>query len=285
MFRSSPIVAAAAAMLLVQSTSVGFAEPQAAPKAALQVVSEGPAQQWNTTRLILRSERIGRDFFVEVTAPPMPAPAGQKLPAVYTLDGGQGIVSAQVSVLIRSGRMAPAYVVSINSSSIDARNTDLFHKGGAFTKDGPVYAAGGQAFETFLLEEVRPFLQSRFPLDPDKAVLMGHSLGGTFAAHVLARNPGAFNAYLIASPGLNVDPDVLGEVARASVKGGRRRVFLGYAPQDAIDFHSDRLFGALNGSGSALEVRRQVFEDDDHLSIYLHIAPKALPFLLPPASR
>jgi pimeloyl-ACP methyl ester carboxylesterase len=188
------------------------------------------------------------------------------------------------------GEMAPAYVISIgypnpNGSYIGERNTDLSHVRAPYVPGGPEYGGGGTAFEAFLISELKPALEARLPLDPDKAVLFGHSLGGLFAATVLANNPEAFAGYVIASAPLDRDRDIVNKVRAAGQRGAGRRVYVSYTPEDVEVFEAGALGPALAEAGSTFEVRNRFFEDEKHRSSFLRVPQDAFPYLLPPPTR
>jgi len=57
-------------------------------------------------------------------------------------------------------------------------------------------------FLAFLVDELRPQLETRYRMSGDHA-LFGHSFGGVFASYALLVRPVAFSKYLIGSPNLN----------------------------------------------------------------------------------
>jgi uncharacterized protein len=61
---------------------------------------------------------------------------------------------------------------------------------------------GADMFLSFLLDELRPAIARRYPVDPDRQSLTGHSLGGFFTLYVLVKRPGAFRNYAAISPSL-----------------------------------------------------------------------------------
>jgi len=61
---------------------------------------------------------------------------------------------------------------------------------------------GADMFLSFLLTELRPAIARRYPVDPDRQSLTGHSLGGFFTLHVLVNKPSAFHNYAAISPSL-----------------------------------------------------------------------------------
>ena len=66
----------------------------------------------------------------------------------------------------------------------------------------PVAPGGADAFLRFIEDELTPFLAERLPIDPDDRTLVGVSLGGFFALHVLLSRPGAFRGCVAVSPAL-----------------------------------------------------------------------------------
>ena len=261
----------------------------------LTVVSEGkyPA---GVRHFVVRSALVGRNFDIVVSPPPIFASwvsadlkaAGskqlkQKLPAIYALDAGYGIAGPIAQMMVGVGAMSPAYIVSVGYGDHDHRwhNTDLLYR--PVTKDGVTYGGGGATFLAFLTEELRPFLEARYPLDPSQAILLGHSFGGLFAANVLAQSPGAFDGYVIASPSVWMDPQVLARLSSAG-KRDERRVFIAAGEQEEprmLDGVS-RLDAILTTAPSALEVARRVFPTEDHISYYPLLVQAAFRWMLPP---
>ncbi|MDQ1078077.1 alpha/beta hydrolase [Pseudoroseomonas cervicalis] len=67
---------------------------------------------------------------------------------------------------------------------------------------GPEGSGGAAAFLHFLEHALLPELARRWPVDPARLALFGHSLGGLFAVHALLRRPGLFARLIAASPSL-----------------------------------------------------------------------------------
>lgn len=61
---------------------------------------------------------------------------------------------------------------------------------------------GADAFHRFITEELRPLIARMFPLDPDRQSLMGYSLGGLFALHVMFAHPNVYQSLFIGSPSI-----------------------------------------------------------------------------------
>jgi predicted alpha/beta superfamily hydrolase len=57
-------------------------------------------------------------------------------------------------------------------------------------------------FLTFIENELKPFIEERYPADPNDQTLLGISLGGLFALHALFSAPGSFQRYIAISPSI-----------------------------------------------------------------------------------
>jgi len=284
-------VLAAAAVVAMLAASA-FAQPT--PK--LSVRSQRDDSTGDARRFVVHSAVVGRDFVVVVSRPPIFAswvspdlkaagsnqPA-QKLPAIYALDAGYRVAGPLAQMMAGVGTMSPAYVVSVGygEGQPDRHNTDLLHR--AVTEGGVTYGGGGARFLAFLTEELRPFLEAKYPLDPHRAILFGHSFGGLFAANVLAESPGAFDGYVIGSPSVWMDPQVLAGLARVT-RGKERRVFVAVGEQEETRMvdGANQLAAILTAAPSAFKVESRVFAGEGHISYYPLLIQAAFPWLVPP---
>lgn len=266
-----------ASVLLVSAPERAFAQE-------LTVVEEGQAIQARAVQFVVRSLHADRDYLIQVTPPARPPVfPGQKAAVVYALDGGWGVAGAAGWLLGGGGAMSPAYIVTIGypTGQPNTREADLLPRP-VVRQDGSV-AKGGRSeqFTRFLLEELKPFIEGRYPVDPSRAVLFGHSLGGVFTANVLAEHPDAFAGFLIASPSVWADTTVPDRLRALSAEGAGPRVFVGYGElEDPYMLEGGRqVSAALAGRGDRLSTH--VFAGDFHITYYPAALGAALPFLLP----
>ncbi len=149
---------------------------------------------------------------------PAGTPPATGYPVIYVLDGGEsfGLFSDLAARIARRARRTgqdPAMVVAIGyprgAPSPDRRIYDLsppLEPGHVMPNrpDGEPWPAlgGGDAFLDRIETEVRPVIRSRFPADPRRETLYGHSFGGLLVLHALFSRPGAFHAYVASSPSL-----------------------------------------------------------------------------------
>ncbi|WP_107841335.1 alpha/beta hydrolase [Metasolibacillus meyeri] len=61
---------------------------------------------------------------------------------------------------------------------------------------------GAENFSRFLEEELKPIIQADYPVNTNKQVLFGHSLGGYFALWQLFNAPTSYHKYIAISPSI-----------------------------------------------------------------------------------
>ncbi len=287
---SRAIAVAFAFGLALASVTPARSEPVA-------IVSENPPVPGDYHRYVLRSERLGREFAVTVEIPQATAfLPGQKFPAIYALDSGYGVAGPQGRLLGGTGAMAPAIIVSVGYPPGQGafRNTDLLHNKLEPRPDAPpgqaTIGGGGKAFEAFLLEDLRPFIEARYPADPRRAILFGHSFGGLFAANVFANNPDAFAGWIIGSASVWADPEVAAAVARGAPKAKAARVYLsvGELEDGAARGAAQRMRNGYTALENALKhkpgiaLSARMYMGESHLSYYPRLVTDGFPYVLPP---
>lgn len=236
----------------------------------------------------MKSRHTGREYVVQVSAPIDPLPPGQKVPAIYVLDGNWyfGMATDTVRLHKIGGAMSPAYVVAIGyadptfHSVVANRESDfLFDR-----IEGPLGAMGGDgaAFLEFLIQELAPFIEERFQVDPGRGVLAGQSLGGIFTANVLVRYPDSFSAYLIGSPSLWADGELVA-AAHKFTRGGGRRVFIGVGGAESPTMREGTsvLAAALSSPATGLIVEHAELSTHSHTSMAGAWFASGLYYLLP----
>lgn len=284
-----------ATLALAATFALAGAPARAAP---LSVVSDAATLPPGFNHFVLHSERIGRDFEIWVNVPSATVfLPGQKFPVIYALDSGYGIAGPQGLLLGNTGAMAPAIIVSVGYKSGETvwRNTDLTHNkfelpGGQAPPPGAPVGGGGAAFEAFLLEDLKPFIEAKYPGNPKRSVLFGHSLGGLFVANVFADNPDAFYGYIIGSASAWADGTVVKRVAEAASKAHGARVYLTVGEdEDAMAINGDgRMRKGYDGLAAALKgrpgviLKTQMYLGENHLSYYPRLVTDGFPFILPP---
>ncbi|RLD70965.1 MAG: hypothetical protein DRI87_07575 [Bacteroidetes bacterium] len=124
-------------------------------------------------------------------------------PVLYLLDGRTHFLHASgiTQFLSASGVIPEMIVVAVVNVN---RNRDFTP-----TKLSQVAESGGaEKFTDFFANELFPFMERNYRVQ-SYDILMGHSLGGTFATYVLLNKPEMFDGYISVSPYLMYDSNLL----------------------------------------------------------------------------
>jgi predicted alpha/beta superfamily hydrolase len=138
-------------------------------------------------------------------------------PALYCLDAYAqfGILTETYRYLSFSGEIRPLLLVGISYEC--TRDENIYYRArdylpshippeklGAAAKFAPA-SGGASNFVRFIRDELIPFVEREYRVDPTDRGLFGHSYGGTFAAWVLFNHSELFQRYLLGSPALGWD--------------------------------------------------------------------------------
>ena len=133
-------------------------------------------------------------------------------------------------------------------------------------------AGGADATGRFVLDEVLPWVDARYPTSSARLVV-GHSLGGLAALYTAAMRPGVFRVVIAASPSLWWDGGATGaDIATrlASDSSHARSIFItsgdleGGLDQAVTKFATTLTSLVHDTTGSHLAFRRQRYEGHDH---------------------
>jgi predicted alpha/beta superfamily hydrolase len=135
-----------------------------------------------------------------------------KYPVMYMLDGKWHFHHATgiVQFLSSRGAMPPTIVVAI--VNVD-RNRDFTPT--AIEKKANT--GGADKFMSFITDELMPEVNQNYRTNPYE-ILVGHSLGGTFATYALLNNPEVFDAYIAISPYMMFDDNMLLAKAKTDLR-------------------------------------------------------------------
>ncbi len=224
----------------------------------------------------------------------------QKYPVVYLLDGPGHFLSVvgmihQLSTTNGNTLCPEMIVVGIENT---VRSRDLTP---TETSEGPLAenSGGGENFIAFLEKELMPYVEAHYPTQPYR-MLIGHSLGGLTAMHILLHHPDLFNAYISIDPSMWWDDRHLlseaGDLLKEKDFTGKS-LYLGIANTMPADMSLKKLkkdtSEATNHQRSILDLsklldknpqnglryRYKYYQDDDHGSVPLITEYDALRFI------
>ena len=210
----------------------------------------------------LESRVLGESRPIEISLPPDYASSDRTFPLLVVLDGEfEHEIAAAISRFYAAMSPLPSMIV------VGVRNTnrtrDMTPAPVAGFTPPPEAAAGGGAdrFLAFLSDELLPYLEQNYRVAPMR-VLVGHSLGGLFALHAVARRPELFLGYLVMEPAVWWNNQRELETARGSLQlpaARRARVMLVNSPPLGLD--------TTRWGGDAPMVREIDVEGESHSSM------------------
>ena len=121
--------------------------------------------------------------------------------------------SDAVHLLSANGRIPAMIVVGINNTDRTRDMTPTKPKTGFGGTPWTGPAGGADKFLIFIADELLPTIDHNYRTRPYRVVI-GHSLGGLFAVYALLNRPEVFQGYIITSPSLWWDDQVLVKTAQ-----------------------------------------------------------------------
>lgn len=277
-----------------------------------------------TTVHRLRSEEIDQEFEVRVAAPrTAPRGLGPEVPSVvYVLDGDLyfGTVTEMTRLMHQLfHELPPLLVVAVGYGTDEPRiQGELRNRDFTPTQD-PAFEAlgrrmfpdwkpllpdgermgGADRFLEFLTSQVKPFVEETYTVRRERSTIFGASLGGLFALYTMLTRPTAFTHYVISSPAIWWDGEMLFDVEERLAGGASdldARVFMGVGSlEEGLGIpHVDamrtvtnvgKMTERLHGRDyPSLSLSAHVFPDETHTSVVPAVLTRGLRTLLGPAS-
>jgi predicted alpha/beta superfamily hydrolase len=164
--------------------------------------TDAPVSPPGCVQFDLASNIAGRTYRVFVYQPLVPPPP-EGYPVITVTDGNMNFLLAMVMAGMFAFQAKPAVIVGVGyptSAPFDLMRLRVRD----MTPDLPLASqplspglpeptpenyGGAELFRRFLVEELRPVIAGRWPVDPDDQTLYGYSLGGLFTLVVLFADP------------------------------------------------------------------------------------------------
>lgn len=188
-----------------------------------QPVSEGIVIP-NTSEYFLKSEINHVIYRISISLPPQYNDSvNARFSVLYFLDGNVWLplASSVLQSINKTDFVEPIIMVGIGyeveTFEYDVvQRTHDYTPTRSFSADSsmsfryktPIRSGGADTFLLVLEQEIIPFIDSLFRTNENRTIA-GHSLGGLFATYVMLEKPRLFTNYLIASPAVWWDENIL----------------------------------------------------------------------------
>lgn len=230
---------------------------------------------------LISSAAVRDDFRIDISLPEGYYKSKGKYPVVYLLDSNLFFkMVAGIAQFFQFGNVVPPIIIVGIGYSVEREHMKLRDRDYLPTHH-PVSELSGGAdnFLAFLTDELQPFIEDRYRVIRDDCVLAGDSYSGLFALYALFQKPEAFKKYIIGSPSIYWDQEVIldcEEEFAAKNDELKARVFLSVGELEAI---SEPAFAKMVSNVETiyeklisrqyrgLELEKHIFEGETHLSV------------------
>ncbi|HST07918.1 MAG TPA: alpha/beta hydrolase-fold protein, partial [Gemmatimonadaceae bacterium] len=187
----------------------------------------------------LVSKTLGETRQISVSLPRDYGASHERYPVLVVLDGEfEHDIAASIARFYASTSVLPSMIV------VGVRNTNRMRDlstapTAGFTPPPEAGSSTGGAdrFLRFLSDELLPYVDRAYRTTPMR-VLVGHSVGGLFALHVIAQRPALFTGYVVMEPAVWWNNELEFRAARASLAAAvapRARVILVNTQHTVLD--------------------------------------------------
>lgn len=226
---------------------------------------------------VLPRSANGRQYQLHVAVPPSVASGNpRRVPVVYLTDPCWDfpLVHATLGNLAFDQAVPECLLVGVGAPG-DGLNWDAVRVPDLAPVRDPTHPpgageeGGAARFLEALEQEILPFVEGRWPVDRERRVLMGSSLGGLFALFATFARPGLFPRVVAVSPAVIWAREwLLGMEERFHAAGGAldARLFLSGAAEEWPEFLASivRFEARLRGRYAGLNYQWRLIDGERH---------------------
>lgn len=207
--------------------------------AQLAIAASAPAPLVIGQTFTMESKLLKETRRINVYAPPpCEGDKAQACPVLYMPDGGMAEdflhVAGLVQVSVGNATMRPFIVVGIENTE---RRRDLTGPTeAAEDRKIAVHVGGSAAFRSFIRDELKPLIRSRYRVT-DESAIVGESLAGLFIIETFFLEPDLFDSYIAISPSLWWNQQALANTAMQrldAMKLAHKALYLTSAGDDIL---------------------------------------------------
>ncbi|WP_159875762.1 alpha/beta hydrolase [Aquitalea denitrificans] len=273
---------------------------------ALAAGQDGVVLLRGASQFGMTSSYTGQNYIIYLSVPEAPAPTGG-YPVLYALDGDSSFPALHLAnprsaealaMQAAHGRNAPdpGIVVAIGYGRDMLQTRDLRSRDYLPPLQSTSSPSGADAFALFIERELKPQIAARFPINPARQSLLGHSYGGLFTLYRLLQQPAAFQRYFAISPSLWAAEGRVADMGFSQPPAARLALWIGGNEQPAAAVSADparktrvearnmlgkaQAFAARMQAVPGLDTDFRVVPDHDHgeMAIYAYARVLRLAF-------
>lgn len=281
-------------LVLAAMCFVGFASTNVWAQAAKIVVPEVETH-------LIESKIVDQTFEIYVQVPWHRTDGTERFPVLYLTDSYGSLAFDDTTAIMQLGGDVPRFIavgigykMGSRAHALEIRTRDLTQVEGesdsprlsTFVEGVPSpeldrSSGGAPDFLRFIREELQPFIDEKYPTDPEDRGYWGDSLGGLFGLYVLFNQPDTFNRYIIGSPSIWWGDKAIMEDAKAYIESNDRldaKVFMGVGALEELGgteasdaamvtnmFQLEQLLRSANLEG--LQLTTHLFPNETHTSV------------------
>ena len=187
---------------------------------------------------LLHSEIIDHNYHVFVKVPEIEGV--EKLPVIYVLDGGNlfPMLTPYARYLSVVDELPPVIMVGISYGTDDWRKGNMRSRDFTLPAEGRDHYGGAEKFHQFLVKELIPLIEKKYPADPKHRILMGHSIGGQFVLYNAMFQPQIFTGLIASNPAIHRNTELF--MQPFDTNTNKPKLFILQADQDDDQFKKPR---------------------------------------------
>ena len=196
-------------------------------------------------------------------------------PVIYLLDGSIDEDFIHISGLVQFSSFSwiniiPETIV-VGIANVDRQRDFTFHaKDKGYKKEFPT-TGESESFINFIEKELQPLIEKKYKTNADRT-LIGQSLGGLLATEILFKKPELFDNYIIVSPSLWWDNELLLEYDPKTIKT-KKSIFVAVGKEGEImEREAKGLYDKLEALNNENTILYFKFLEDQSHGDALHLA-------------
>ena len=227
----------------------------------------------NSHYLRMDSEIIGRDYHLFVMLPDgYKQNPEQYYPTVYVLDGGAlfPLLVAYYRYLNLGKEIPDVIIVGISYGSDSYEDGNYRSTDYTAETDEREYWGGAATFQSFLKDEMIPYVERSYRSRPDRRIIFGQSIGGQFVLYAALTEPDLFWGHIASNPALHRNlAFFLQDRGAASTSGEPSRLFVASGSLDDPEYRLPALEWIehwSNRSNTPWHLKTMILDGHSHMS-------------------